>query len=141
MKKVLLDSDVILDFFLNREPHAAYTGYVLSQIELGHITGYVTPVIISNVYYLLRRNSSHDKVIKHLSQLILLIDVLVVDKSMLIKSMNSNFKDFEDAIQNYSAEVSGEIDTILTRNIKDYRHSQLSVMTPEQFYKIKTGTI
>jgi hypothetical protein len=49
----------------------------------------------------------------------------------------SDFKDFEDALQNYSAELNKEIDIIITRNIKDFKYSKLAVMTPDQFLKTK----
>jgi hypothetical protein len=51
--------------------------------------------------------------------------------------LSSGFKDFEDALQNYSAEISGDIDVIITRNIKDFKNSTLGVMTPENYLKIK----
>jgi hypothetical protein len=50
-------------------------------------------------------------------------------------SLNSNFRDFEDALQNYSAELNGQIDLIITRNIKDFKNSSLGVMTPENYLK------
>lgn len=139
MKNVLLDSDVVLDFFLDREPHSQYASYVLSQIELKHINGFLSAVIISNVYYLLRQISTHDRVIKKLNQLMTLTDILLIDKQTVLKALNSKFKDFEDALQNYACESSGKIDLILTRNTKDYKKSEISVMTPEQFYRMEIG--
>ena len=138
MKNVLLDSDIIMDFFLDREPHSKYTSYILSQIELKKLNGFMTAVIICNVYYLLRRVSTHERVIKKLNQLMTLTDLLTIDKKVALKAMNSKFKDFEDALQNYACESNGKIDLILTRNTKDYKKSEISVMTPEQYYKMKS---
>ncbi len=140
MKNVLLDSDILLDFFLDREPHSKYSSYILSQIELKKINGYLTAVIIGNVYYLLRRVSTHAKVISKLNQLMTLTKVLPIDKQIILTAMNSKFKDFEDAMQNYACESYGKIDLILTRNTKDYRKSEISVMSPEEYYKMKTGS-
>jgi len=140
MKNVLFDSDVILDFFLGREPHSFYTSYVLSQIKLKKLNGYLTAVIISNVYYLLRQVSTHNRVMKKLNQLMTLTDVLLIDKQIFLKAMNSKFNDFEYAMQNYACESFGKIDLILTRNTKDYRKSEISVLTPEQYYKMKIGS-
>lgn len=139
MKNVLLDSDMILDFFFDREPHSKYSSFVLSQIESNKINGYLTAGIISNVYYLLRQQATHDRVIKKLNQLMTLTEVLIIDKKIVLTAMNSKFKDFEDALQNYACESFGKIDLILTRNTKDYQKSEISIMTPEQYYKIKTG--
>lgn len=141
MKNVLLDSDIILDFFLDREPHSNYTAYVLSQMELKKLNGHLTAVIISNVYYLLRKLSTHDRVMKKLNQLLTLTNVLLIDKQTILNAMNSKFTDFEDAMQNYACESYGHIDLILTRNTKDYKQSEISVMSPEQYYKMKTGSL
>ena len=108
MKKVLLDTDVILDFFFDRKPFSDSAAIVLSLCESNEIKGYITSVIISNVYYLLRQTSTHDKVIEKLIQLIGITDVLTTGKNAIIQALNSNFKDFEDALQNYSAVLNGE---------------------------------
>jgi len=138
MRNLLVDSDVILDFFLDRKPFSNFASYVLSQIELKNDKGFLTAVIVSNVYYLLKKNSSHDRVIKSLNQLLTIVGVLVIDKQVILKAMNSKFKDFEDALQNYACQNYGAIDLIITRNTKDYRAGEIGVMTPEQYYKMKT---
>jgi len=136
MKKVLIDTDVILDFFFDRKPFSDHAAKVFSLCELKQIKGFITSVIISNVYYLLRQTSTHEKVIKNLTQLVLITEVLITDKNTIIQALNSGFKDFEDALQNYSAEMNGQIDLIITRNIKDFKNSALGVMTPENYLKI-----
>ena len=60
----------------------------------------------------------------------------MIDKNAIIVALNSEFKDFEDALQNYSAELNGEIDMIITRNTKDYKKSQIGIMNPENFLKL-----
>ena len=92
-------------------------------------------MIISNVYYLLKQSSTHEKVIEKLTQLITITEVLATDKDVILKALNSNFSDFEDALQNYSAELNGHIDIIITRNIKDFKNSSLGVMTPGNYLK------
>lgn len=84
---------------------------------------------------LIKATSSHEKVIEKLIQLITITEVLTTDKNSIIQALNSKFKDFEDALQNYSAALSGEVDLIITRNIKDYRNSELGVMTPDNYIK------
>ena len=135
MKRVLIDTDVILDFFFDREPFSHNAAKVLSLCESGEIRGFITSVIISNVYYLLRQNSTHEKVIEKLTQLVTITEVLSTDKDVILKALNSNFRDFEDALQNYSAELNGQIDLIITRNIKDFKNSSLGIMTPENYLK------
>jgi predicted nucleic acid-binding protein len=135
MKRVLIDTDVILDFFFDRQPFADYASLVIGLCETNKIMGYVTPVIFSNVYYLLRQTARHEKVIKNLKQLIMITDVLLIDKEVVSNALNSGFKNFEDSLQNFAAMKHGEIDVILTRNLKDYSKSEIGIMTPESFIK------
>jgi len=133
MKKILIDTDVILDFLFDRKPFSESASKILSLCETREITGYITPVIISNVYYLLRQTAKHEKVIEKLTLLVSFLEILIIDKGVILRALNSGFKDFEDALQNFSAEQSAEIEIIITRNIKDYRNSTLSVMLPDEF--------
>lgn len=140
MKRILVDTDVILDFFFDRNPFSENAAKLLSLCESKEITGFITPVIISNLYYLLRQTSRHEKVIEKLTQLVSITEVLVIDKDAIIQSLSSKFKDFEDALQNYSAELNGQIDLIVTRNIKDFKNSSLGVMTPENYLKTRIAS-
>ena len=135
MDKILIDTDVILDFFFEREPFAEDASKILSLCEKGILKGFVTPVMISNVYYLLRKTAKHEKVIENLKALLSIIDIAVINKETVLDALNSDFKDFEDALQNFSAQNEKEIKIIITRNIKDYKTSSLSVMTPETYLK------
>ena len=135
MDNVLIDTDVVLDFFFDRQPFSEHAVKVFSLCELKEINGFVTPVILSNVYYLLRRNARQDKVIERLSQLLLIVDVLQMDGDTVRNALNSGFNDFEDALQNFAAITHAGINVILTRNIKDYKKSEIGVMTPETYIK------
>src|SRR4030042_1556754 len=140
MDKVLIDTDVILDFFFDRKPFSEYAAKILSLCELKIIQGFVTSVIYSNVYYLLRQTAKHEKVIEKLNKLLTITDVLIIDKEVLVRALCSNFKDFEDALQNYAAVKAGIIDTILTRNIRDFKNSEIGVLTPEEYLKTKIAS-
>ena len=135
MENVLIDTDVILDFLFDREPFAEFATDILNLCEENEIKGFTTPVIICNTYYLLRKTAKHDIVIEKIKQLLTIIDVVKIDKEIVLDSLNSEFKDFEDALQNYSAVKNGKISIILTRNIKDYKKSELAVMTPETYLR------
>ena len=140
MDSVLIDTDVILDFFFDRQPFSEYSTEVLNLCAEKKLKGYTTPVIISNVYYLLRKTAQHRNVVEKIKQLLSIIDIIKVDKKVVLNALNSEFKDFEDALQNYSAVENGLIKIILTRNIKDYKKSGLAVLTPELYLKQITNT-
>mgnify|MGYP006277630119 CR=1 FL=1 len=136
MRKLLIDSDVILDLFFERKPHSDSASEIFILCEKGKIKGFVTPVICSNIYYILRRVASHPKVIEKLNQLLNIVDVLSMDKEVVLSALGSGFKDFEDALQNFAAERSQLIDAIVTRNVKDYAKSEIGVHAPDSFLKL-----
>lgn len=133
MDKVLLDTDVILDFFFGREPFATYSAEILTLCQENKLNGFTTPVIISNVYYLLRKTAKHEIVVEKIKQLLGIIDILKMDRKVVLSALNSKFKDFEDALQNFSATENGQINIILTRNGQDFKKSELAVLTPELY--------
>jgi predicted nucleic acid-binding protein len=131
MDKVLIDTDVILDFFFDRKPFSEEASRLLSLCEKGEVKGFVTSIMLSNVYYLLRKTANHEKVIENLKMLM----NTTTNKKTVIEALNSEFKDFEDALQNFSAINDKEIKVIITRNSKNYKSSTLSIMTPETYLK------
>lgn len=130
MKHILIDTDVILDFFFDRKPYSEAAADIFTLCEQEKLIGYITPVIISNVYYLLRKQASHEVVISKLKSLLQLTRVAILEKQTILVALNSTFTDFEDALQNYAAEQTQQIKIIVTRNIKDFKKSKLSVLTP-----------
>ena len=133
MHKILIDTDVILDFFYDRKPYSEYSAQLLSLCESRKITGYVSPVICSNAYYILRQTSRHTKVIEKLKQLRTILQVIPMNGDVVLKALDSGFDDFKDALQNYAAVRVKQIDAVITRNVKDYRKSELAVFSPEEF--------
>lgn len=135
MHSVLIDTDVILDFLYDRKPFAKFATEILNLCEEKKIHGYTTPVIICNVYYLLRKTSKHQLIVEKIKQLLSIIEIIQMNKEVVLDALNSEFKDFEDGLQNFSAVQNGTISIILTRNIKDFKKSGLSVLTPEMYLK------
>ncbi len=140
MDKVLIDTDVLLDFFFDRKPFSKFSTEILNLCEENKLRGFTTPVIISNVYYLLRKSAKHDIIIEKIKQLLSIIEIIKIDKNTVINALNSDFKDFEDALQNFSAINNGKISIILTRNIKDFKKSELAILTPEIYLKGKSAS-
>ena len=124
MEKVLIDSDVILDFFFDRKPFSDDASQLLILCENGQISGFVTAIMLSNIHYLLRKTAKNEKVVEKLKMLLKIIDVITTDR-----------KAIEDALQNFSAQNTNEIKVIVTRNTKDYKTSKLSIMNPETYLK------
>jgi len=133
MNNILIDSDILLDFFLQREPFLNDSIKILSLCENQKIKGFVTGLIISNTYSLLRKHYQHKMIIADIKKLLIFLDILLIDKEVILNAIDSEFSDFEDALQNFSAERYGNINAIVTRNIKDYKQSSISILSPTMF--------
>ncbi len=132
--KLFVDSDIILDLFLAREPHVEFAKIVFGLAEQGLVSLYVSSLIFSNLDYILSRQLSKPVSRQILQRLKLLVSVLSVDARVIDLALSSAFNDFEDAIQHYCA-IQHQIPVILTRNIKDYKKGRLPVMTAEDYVK------
>jgi predicted nucleic acid-binding protein len=133
MKKILIDTDVLLDLFFDRKPFCEDAAKVLGLCETKKIQGFITPVILSNLYYVLRKSAPHKAVVEQLLKLFLIIEILPIGREAIQKALMSSFNDFEDALQHFAAVELTQIEAIITRNIKDFRNSQLPVLAPDQF--------
>jgi predicted nucleic acid-binding protein len=132
MDKVFLDTDVILDFLLDRDDFSEASVFLLTLGDLGKISLYSSGLVFSNCYYILRKISNHARAIDALQSLGSFIRLATLDYKVVQDALHSSFKDFEDALQNAAASSAG-IKIIITRNVKDYKQSNLAVMTPESY--------
>jgi len=132
IKKVFVDSDVIIDVATGRLPFFDNSKSVLTLLEHGFAVGYLSSNIITNVYYVLRKISSHGKAKEFLSSILGYMTVISVEHRSILEALDSEFKDFEDAVQHYSA-LANNCDLIVTRNIADYEKSEIQVMLPLDF--------
>lgn len=135
MNDLFIDTDVIIDFLIDRKPFSRETAIIFTLIEQKKLKGYALSLTFSNLYYVLRKFESHAKVISILDSLSKLLVVLKVDDQIIRNAISSGFPDFEDSIQYYCVVDYKKIDVIITRNTKDYKNSELPVMTPGDFLK------
>jgi PIN domain. len=136
MTDIFIDTDVIIDFLIDREPHSREAAIIFTLIEQKKLKGYVSSLTFSNLYYILRKIESHNKVIAKLDSISRLLTILKVDQQIIKHAIESGFPDFEDSIQYNCALDYKKIDVLITRNIKDYKGSQIPVMTPAIYLKM-----
>lgn len=131
MTRVLLDTNVILDVFMNREPWVESSAPVLRLAEGGSVEGLVAAHSVTTLHYLLARDLSRPRVRKALADLLQLLDVVPVDQERLRHALALDWSDFEDAVQAACAEAAGA-DYLVTRNKKDFRASPVTALTPAE---------
>ena len=134
MTKLFVDSDIILDLLAKREPHYTYSSRLFTLIDKKEIIAFTSPLIIANLHYLLKKMTSNASALKILRKLKTFVNILPIDDKVIDQSLNSDFNDFEDAIQYFTA-VNNGLTLLLTRNKRDYKQSKISVLTAEEFLK------
>ncbi len=136
MEKVFVDIDIVLDLLSNRQPFYIHSANLFSAADKNEIKLYVSSLSFANLNYILSKQYSADRARKKLLKFKTLVTVLSVTDKVIELALSSEFKDFEDGIQYFTA-IESNIKTILTRNLKDYKSAQISVLTAEQFLKSK----
>src|SRR5258708_1767621 len=131
--KIFLDTDVALDHLADRQPFAEYAHRLFALAETGDLSICLSSLSFSNLYYILRKLKGHVDTLALLGKLKLLIRVSAVTEMEIQSALSSSIKDFEDAIQHFSAKAEGEISAIVTRNKADYSASEIPVQSPEEF--------
>jgi predicted nucleic acid-binding protein len=135
--KLFVDSDVVIDFFTDREPHVNPASELFELNEQGIVRLYLSAVSINNIYYIVRKFLGHNKALEVVETLIEMTEIVGTTKIEIIQALKNDFIDFEDSVQYSSALTIIGLDAIVTRNIKDYRNSSIAVMTPLSFLKIR----
>ena len=129
--KILIDTNIIIDNALEREPFWNASEQVLSLIEKGTIAGYISASTFSDLYYIIRKARGRDWTLTYLKQLITFCQIATVNQAAIIMAFTTNFQDFEDSIQ-YSTSVVNKLDAIITRNPQDFPIITPRIITPEQ---------
>lgn len=132
MNKVFVDSDVILDLLAQRIPHFHFSALLFTFADMKKLELYTSPTVFCNVFYILRKELGIEKAKSALRKLRLLIKIIDSSEKTIDCALNSEFSDFEDAIQCYTAQ-NHQISIIVTRNVKDYKTAGIIVQNPETF--------
>ena len=133
---LFIDTNVVIDYLANRHPFAAEAAELFDLAETGFISIYISAVSYNNIYYILRQSLTHTATIKVLDEITEMIQVVEVNETIIKKSLKSGFKDFEDAIQYNCALLVPELKAIISRNIKDFKHSSVAVLSPTEILAI-----
>lgn len=129
--KIFVDSDVIIDFLTNRGPYSVETKTLMNAGINGKLTMYSSSLILANVYYIIAKYENKKVAEKYVILLSSFIKVLDTSGLDLLNSIDSNFSDFEDGIQ-HSCAIKNGMHAIVTRNVKDYKHSTIAIHNPKE---------
>ena len=136
METVFVDTDIILDLLSSREPFYIHAANLFSAADRNEIRLCVSSLVFANLNYILSKQYSTDKAKKLLLKFKTLVTVLSVTDKVIELALASEFRDFEDAIQYFTA-IENNLKVLLTRNLKDYKAAEILVMTAEQYLKTR----
>lgn len=135
MKRVFLDTIVILDLLGEREPFYNSIAQLATIADQKKVQLIVSPLSFATVNYFLSKYEGEKAAKDKLRRFKVLCEISKIDEIIVEKGLNSDFSDFEDSLQYYCA-VDSNCDIIITRNAKDFKRSLLPIMTAEEFLKV-----
>ncbi len=130
--KVLFDTNIILDYAFERSKFIQDAHKLIQLAYNKEIVAFISASSVTDIYYIVQKYKNRSEAFAFIKKIISFIDIAGVEKIVINNAINSNFSDFEDAVQNFSA-TNSNIKYIITRNIKDFKNSELKVIEPKQF--------
>jgi predicted nucleic acid-binding protein len=132
MSRIFLDTNVILDLLGERVPFFDSIAKVATLADQKKLTIIVSPLSFTTIDYVLNKYESSEAVLNKLRKFKIICEVCEVNEETIDKALNSNFKDFEDAVQYFTA-LQSNCSIIITRNGKDFKNSTIPIMTAEEY--------
>lgn len=133
---VLIDTNVLLDDLLIREPHAEDSRRVVNECRSGRLIGVIAAHSVSNMFYIMRKTHTVEERRMLLRALCDMFLVEGIDREKLCGALEDDaFPDFEDSLQEKCA-VARAADYLVTWNVRDFAASQVPVLTPSELLKL-----
>lgn len=140
MKRLFIDTNVLLDLLANRNPFVEEASILFSKGDNKEISLSISSLTFANTHYILARLRSPKQAKSILRKFKVLTEVLPLDDKIIELALNDDsFGDFEDALQYYVA-LENDQDVIITRNKKDFKGKSIPIMTPKEFLASLSGS-
>jgi len=132
MNRIFLDTNIILDLLGERVPFYDSIAKVATLADLKKLTLIVSPLSFTTIGYVLNKYEIAESVLNKLRKFKIICEVCEVNEEIIDKALNSSFKDFEDALQYFTA-LQANCSIIITRNGKDFKQATIPIMTAEEY--------
>jgi predicted nucleic acid-binding protein len=129
--KVLIDTNVVLDLILEREPFVEVAIALFEQIEQGNLEGYIAATTITNIFYIIRKTEGREAALAAINRLLTGLQFCAVDRQTVEIALSLALTDFEDSIQ-LACATFNQLDAIVTRDRQDFRGSNLPIYSPTE---------
>lgn len=134
MKRIFIDTNILLDLVMKRHSFYQEAKKLFDYCEQRNIKTYISAISIATINYLLSKSYRKDEVNRILEIIYDITEILPFYKEIIFTAHHSNFKDLEDDFQYFTAKENN-INIIITRNQKDFRVDDISILTPKQFLR------
>lgn len=133
MTKVFVDTNILVDLIADRKPFSRFAIDIFLKAERGKLKLFTSSHSVATAYYLLKNYSDEKTLRSVISGLLEYLQITAIDREVLQKALKSKHRDFEDAVQIYCASHLAHAEFIVTRNIRDFRDSEVPAYTPDEF--------
>lgn len=130
--RVIVDTNIVLDVLLERQPFVNAAVGIFSLAEQSRVVAFLCATTITTIDYLLSHSLPGSKARDALRRLISIFEIATVNRPVIERALGSKISDFEDAVLAEAALMVG-VDCIVTRNPKDFAGSALKVFEPSEF--------
>jgi predicted nucleic acid-binding protein len=130
MKRILFDTNVVLDVLLDRQPYVEASAAAWAAVETGILEGLLAAHAVTTAHFLVRKEKGNSKAKRIISAILSVFGVATVDSAVIQEALQLPFSDFEDAVTAAAARVAG-CECIVTRDPKRFRGSPIRSLTPE----------
>ncbi len=131
--KIFIDANIIIDFLANRKPFGSFAYEIMERGEKGELEIYTSATNILNCHYILKKAFPEIELRALLTELSKKIRLISIDENLVLKSLQSTYNDLEDAVQIKAASSIRDMQFIITRDLKDYKHSEIPALSPDEF--------
>ena len=132
MQRIFLDTNIVIDFLGKRDPFYEPAAKILTLADNRKIKIFTSPTTISTTYYILTKFEDSQTALEKIGKFRLLCDISIMNSEVIDKAISSKFKDFEDAMQYFSA-IATNCDLIITRNEKDFKSALIPVLNCKSY--------
>ncbi len=135
MNRVFIDTDVIIDLFIDRKPHHEIALEFFTIATKYNVALTTSPIVIANTYYLLSKIKNKTYALEKVRDLRKIMKIVPINEMIIDLALSTPYKDFEDTLQYYCA-LESKISYLITRNVVDYQKDKMEILQPVEYIKM-----
>ena len=132
MRKIFVDTNILLDVALHRDGFFESASAVWGDCESKKVQGFISAISLNNLYYIMRRRVASNVALEYVRLIMNVFSIVPLDEGVLRLAVDLPQKNFEDAIQTFSA-LQVKADCIVTRDREHFSNNYLTIVSPSEY--------